>query len=589
MNGTIPESFGQLSKLIRLNLNENSWEGVVTEAHLMNLKSLEYLKIFTADKVMPLVFNVTHEWVPPFKLKYLKLKNFLVGPRFSMWLQVQSELTYVSLGNVGVADTIPEEWFSKISHRLTYLDLSNNRIKGRLPYHLESPKLLWIDLSNNSFHGYLPLWSTNASIFLLENNLFSGPIPSNIGELMPQLEYLYLHENHLNGTIPSSICTLENLQFLSLRTNQLFGELPQCWNKLQKLFSLDVSNNSLSGKIPNSIGSLSSLVLLLLSSNNLDGEIPPSLWNCTMMTTVDLGGNNLSGKLPSWIGGNGIALKILRLRSNSFNGNIPRQWCNLKELHVLDLAHNNLSGAIPSCLKNLTALVYGSNSSANFTNEKQIIVVAKGRELKYGWTIQFINNIDLSANKLVGEIPKEITSLTALNTLYFSMNCLFGHIPDNIGNLRWLETLVVSSNNLSGPIPQSLSSLTSLAHLNLSHNNLIGKIPSGYQLQTLDDPSIYEGNPLLCGLPLRTKCQGDDASNALPAGNDDDDENEVEMVWFYGSMGLGFVVGFWVFFGTLLIKKSWRHAYIQFLENMIERIALMIELSVARLQRRWDQ
>ncbi|KAL7261329.1 hypothetical protein ACSBR1_006889 [Camellia fascicularis] len=51
-----------------------------------------------------------------------------------------------------------------------------------------------------------------------------------------------------------------------------------------------------------------------------------------------------------------------------------------------------------------------------------------------------------------------------------------------------------------------MSSLTSLSHLNLSYNNLSGSIPSTNQFQTFNDPSIYEGNPKLCGLPLSTKC-----------------------------------------------------------------------------------
>jgi hypothetical protein len=93
MNGTIPESFGQLSKLVNLFLDENSWEGVITEAQLMNLTSLEYFRL-TTDKNQSLVFNVTYNWVPPFRLKYLILDNCLIGPKFPIWLQVQSELNY---------------------------------------------------------------------------------------------------------------------------------------------------------------------------------------------------------------------------------------------------------------------------------------------------------------------------------------------------------------------------------------------------------------------------------------------------------------------------------------------------------------
>ncbi|XP_059633822.1 receptor-like protein EIX1 [Cornus florida] len=309
MNGSIP--FGQLSNLIKLNLNWNSWESVVTEAQLINLTRLEYLSIRLADNVTSLVFNVTYEWIPPFRLEYLELKNCLVGPRFPIWVQVQSDLAHVVLKNVGIIDTIPEQWFSMLSSKVTYLDVSGNQINGKLPIHLAYPNLHYLDLSNNRFEGSLPLWSTNVSVLYINNNSFAGPIPSNIAELMPRLRLFYMFENRLSGTIPSSICTMEDLEYLILRTNQLSGEIPQCWNESQNLIFMDVASNNLSGNIPSSLGLLSSLKVLMLSNNHLQGEIPPSLQKCNL-TLIDLGGNKLSGKLPLWIGERATA-QILRL------------------------------------------------------------------------------------------------------------------------------------------------------------------------------------------------------------------------------------------------------------------------------------
>ncbi|KAL7241620.1 hypothetical protein ACSBR1_014256 [Camellia fascicularis] len=311
MNGTIPESLGKLSNLIRLFVEEKSWEGVITEVQLMNLTRLEDISIATETK-MSLVFNVTYEWVLPFKLKSLDLQNCLVGPKFSVWLQVQSELTLVTLKNVGIEDNLPEEWLSKIFAQLTSLDLSNNQIKGKLPKKLKSSKIYFTDLSYNCFEGPQPLWSTNTSYFYLQSNLFLGSIPSNIDELMPQLQFLYLSENLLNGTIPSSICTMKNLKILCLRKNQLSGELPHCWNGPQPLRSIDVANNNLSGIIPSAVGVINSLDRLMLSNNNLEGEIPSSLQNCSLLS-IDLGGNRLFGKLPSWIGKTITELRMLRL------------------------------------------------------------------------------------------------------------------------------------------------------------------------------------------------------------------------------------------------------------------------------------
>ena len=157
-------------------------------------------------------------------------------------------------------------------------------------------------------------------------------------------------------------------------------------------------------------------------------------------------------------------------------------------------------------------------------------------------------------------MPGGLTNLSRLGTLNLSMNHLTGKIPDNIGSLQWLETLDLSRNQLSGPIPPGMASLTLFNHLNLSYNNLSGRISTGNQLQTLDDSSIYRHNPALCGRPITAKCPGDDGTPNPPCGDDegdDEDGAEVEINWFYMSMGTGFVVGFWGVCGTLVVKESW--------------------------------
>ncbi|KAM4102243.1 hypothetical protein ACB094_05G209200 [Castanea mollissima] len=557
MNGTIPESFGQLSNLVNLFLYENFLEGVITEVQLMNLTRLENV-ILKANTNHSLVFNVTYDWVPPFKLKILELESCLCGPKFPIWLQVQSELTVVTLKNVGIIDTIPEEWFSMISSQIIHFDLSQNQIMGKLPHQLVLPNVNFIDLSNNCFKGPIPLWFSNVTELYLKSNSFSGSIPSNIDDLMPRLRCLDLSENNLNGTIPLSIWKINDLGGLYLRSNKLSGGLPHHWNESQLLWVVDISYNNLSGKILSSMGLLSSLHVLVLSNNNLYGEIPSSLQNCSLVS-LDLSGNHLSGILPSWIGSE---VKILRLRSNQFSGIIPRQWCNLPALHILDVAQNNLFGRIPNCLGNFSALIYGNGiiwPSFYVNYVEKAIIMTKGRELEYGSTLQFVTTIDFSGNNLIGGIPDEITSLTALDTLNLSRNHLTGNVPKNIGNMRFLETLDLSKNSLSGPIPESMSSLTSLVHLNLSFNKLAGRIPSGNQLQTLNDASIYKGNTRLCGSPLPTKCPGDETfdgptfSDGSGIAEDKQDGDDAERLWFIVSIGLGFVVGFWSVCGTLLV------------------------------------
>ena len=169
------------------------------------------------------------------------------------------------------------------------------------------------------------------------------------------------------------------------------------------------------------------------------------------------------------------------------------------------------------------------------------------------------------------------------------MNHLTGSIPKNIGKMQCLETLDLSNNRIFGPILGSMSSLNFLTHLNLSFNKLTGRMPSGSQLQTLNDATIYKGNPLLCGSPLLIKCPGDETSNGLSITDVDDKlgGDDYERIWFYASIILGFVVGFWSVCGTLLLKKSWRHYYFRFCDDIKDRIALLTALRVVHLKRKF--
>ncbi|KAM1638529.1 hypothetical protein ACFXTN_007931 [Malus domestica] len=594
MNGSIPESVGQLYELVSLRLLGNSWEGILTEAHFINLTGLQDFEVGSINSTMSLIFDGAYHSVPPFKLHKIQITNCRIKPSFWVWLQTQTTLSYVILRGNGISDSIPEEWLLKISSQLTLLDLSYNQFRGNFPSHLKCPNLTFIDLSHNQLEGPLPLWCfPNVDFLFLESNLFSGPIPSNIDQMMPKLNELLLDENHLNGTIPPSIFNIQNLLIMSLRSNQFYGEFPHAWRVKSHVIFLDVGQNNLSGKIPTSLGGLRSLEILKLNDNNFGGEIPDSLLNCSSLRSIDLGDNKLSGKIPLWIGGSSVSkLSMLRLRSNYLSGHISQQLCNLHDLHILDLSNNSLSGTIPMCLDNLASLV---NDDYNgyaydymiFDHSSEILehakLTLKGEELVYNKTLYLVKSIDLSSNNLQGEIPKEISNLIQLGTLNLSMNQLTGKIPSKVGNLRQLETLDLSHNHLSGQIPQSLSSLTFLAHLDLSYNNLSGRIPSGNQLQTLNISSIYMGNQLLCGVPLSTKCHEDDTSTAKDAKDKNEEGNDT--LWFYVSVILGFIVGFWGVCGTLILKTSWRYAYFQFFDDIKDKVALAIALKVARFKK----
>ena len=162
-----------------------------------------------------------------------------------------------------------------------------------------------------------------------------------------------------------------------------------------------------------------------------------------------------------------------------------------------------------------------------------------------------------------------MTSLQGLQSLNLSFNVLIGRIPDNIGVMGSLESIDFSVNLLSGQIPQSMSSLTFLSHLNLSSNNLSGKIPLSTQLQSLS-ASCFIGNKL-CGAPLIENCSINDVKPNVEMQRSKDFGGP-KVDWFYVSMALGFVVGFWVVLGPLLLNKQWRIVYFEFLDYLMYKL-----------------
>nr|XP_004293842.2 PREDICTED: probable leucine-rich repeat receptor-like protein kinase At5g63930 [Fragaria vesca subsp. vesca] len=254
---------------------------------------------------MSLIFNVSYQWPAPFKLYTIDIRNCSIGPSFPAWLQSQTELLTATLSNTNISDSIPEELFLKSCVQIEYLDLSYNRIHGRLPLQMTCPSLYHIDLSHNRFAGPFPLLSANLSLLNFESSLFSGLIPSQFGQLMPELRELYLSENQLNGTIPASMCNMTNLAILTLRTNQFYGEFPEAWSLWSNILVIDVGYNNLSGHIPISMGVPSSRAILKLNNNNFGGTFPSLIFeNCTNLKSVDLGSNKFIGDLPSMMSQN---------------------------------------------------------------------------------------------------------------------------------------------------------------------------------------------------------------------------------------------------------------------------------------------
>jgi len=580
LSGQIPNTIAQLSGLKWLYLSSNKLNGVIHETHLSNLSQLKRLDMSQNS----LSFNLSSDWVPPFKLETLHASSCTLGPQFPVWLKHQRELMDLDISNCGISDSFPK-WFWKLSLSLQYLNVSHNLLKGMFPKSFTKTKV---------YYDYDHEWDVWDFSF---NNL-SGSLPA-----FPELRGLFLSNNMFIGSL-SSFCTSssQSLLHLDISSNLLEGQLSDCWGKFQSLVVLNLAENNLLGKLPNSVGTLQKIESLHLNNNNFSGEIP-SLILCPNLKLIDVGDNNLQGALPMWIGHHLHQLIVLRMRANKFEGNIPTSMCNLSFLQVLDLSKNNITGEIPQCFDHIVALTnlkfprkifeyfsfvdYAENEvyEIDFFNDKEILAW-KGSNREYGKILGLAIFIDLSCNQLTGEIPQSITKLTALASLNLSRNNLTGLIPKDIGHMKMLESLDLSRNHLSGRMPTSFSNLTSLGYMNLSFNNLEGKIPVSTQLETFD-PSSYMGNSRLCGQPLTNLCPGDVISSTRSCDKHvtSEDEDKLIIFGFYVSLGLGFIIGFWGVCGTLVIKTSWRHAYFKFFNNMKDWIYVTLAVFVNRLKR----
>ncbi|KAJ4821120.1 LRR receptor-like serine/threonine-protein kinase GSO1 [Rhynchospora pubera] len=595
LSGPVPLSIRRLTQLIELDLGGNGFYGVITSNLLSKMTNLEIFDL--SENSLTIILDAN--WQPPFRLTYADFSSCRLGPKFPQWLKWQTHVSYLGISNTSIADEVPA-WFWHVFSKTKHLDLSINNLSGQLPKTLEFISAIRIDIQDNKFHGSIPRLPKSLYTIDLSRNNISGPLSFNFEDLI-QLRVLKLRENLLNGFIPQSLCKLHQLRYLDLSLNSLTGNVPHCVienaNATRHIHTRSVSS-------PES--SLSSNIKMLnLGYNNLSGRFPMILKWCNNLVLLALENNNFSGNIPAWVGRRLTSLRILSLRYNQFSGTIPSQLAELSQLQVLDLGQNSFSGSIPHLLKNLKQMVSAPgffDSSKYFIYLKNISISdpfyvqsepgmvslefgglemgTKGLELEYGDGIKYWTSFDLSCNNLTGDIPEDIGLLAGLMNLNLSRNKLSGNIPRNVGYLQLLESLDLSNNELSGTIPSSLSALTFLTYLNLSYNNLSGKIPSGTQLQVLDNPSIYEGNPGLCGFPLLNEC----TENNMSEHNVSKKETDDGMVSFYAGISVGFLIGICLVYGALF-KKTWRVSYFRCVDNLYDRVYVFVFINWAKFTR----
>uniref|UniRef100_M4D9F9 Uncharacterized protein n=1 Tax=Brassica campestris TaxID=3711 RepID=M4D9F9_BRACM len=486
--------------------------------------------------------------------------------------------------------------------QLATLCLSYNNFVGEIPSSLGNlSNLKFLQLSRNNFVGEIPSSLGNLSNLIaidFYHNNFVGEIPSSLGNLS-NLDTLYLSDNNFVGEIPSSLENLSYLDILDLSHNHLVGKLPSL-TRLSILRFLNVESNIISDKFPSWLTSLTNLKFLILSfnsfhgpiqkiqfsnkleiidisHNHFNGTLPEVFANGRNLRTLHVGHNELAGKLPRSLSKcsylevlnmehNAISdtfpfwleslqsLQVLVLHSNEFHGSLqhhhPKSASSFPELHIIDISYNSFSGILPfDFFVYLTAMSSETNrSELKYIGEERVyyqddslVLLNKGVEITYTRILTLLTAVDISGNRLHGEIPESIGLLKSLIVLNLSSNCFTGDIPSSLANLTMLESLDLSHNKLSGQIPPALGYLTSLSTVRVSHNHLVGQIPQGVQFQT-QDSSSFEDNLGLCGRPLDKKC-GDVDTEQLQEPESVEEKEEEEKVFNWTAAGIALAPG----------------------------------------------
>ncbi|XP_027941372.1 receptor-like protein 54 [Vigna unguiculata] len=537
LEGPLPNKITGFSNLTTLRLTHNLLNGTIP-SWCFSLPSLEYLYLSSNQ------FTGRIPAISSYSLRSLHLDDNKLQGNFSESFFNLVNLTHLSLSSNNFSGSVNFSLFSKFQN-LEYLYLSN---LGQLSLKFESsdnyrfsclwalglssmgltefpklsrkkiPVLKYLDLSDNKLNGRVPNWLHEMDSLIdvnLHRNFLTTPVDQFSRNY--KLGYLDLSLNLLTGAISSSICNASSLQILVLSNNKLTGTIPQCLLVSSPFLSvLSLESNRLNGTLPNTFAN-NYLLSLNLNDNRFEGPLPESLSNCMHLVVLNLGNNQIEDTFPHWLQ-TLPDLKILILRANKLHGPIATKY-GFPSLNIFDISSNNFSGPIPEyyiqSFESMKSVVQDEGVGLpqpymqweyNFvTFYPPTTVTTKCTSVPFKKIpINFVS-IDLSGNKFEGEIPKVIGELQALTGLNLSHNRLSGPIPQSMGNLTILESLDLSSNMLTGRIPAEFLNMKFLEVVNLSYNHLVGEIPRGKQFDSFSNDS-YKGNLGLCGDPLTMKC-----------------------------------------------------------------------------------
>ncbi|KAF7148713.1 hypothetical protein RHSIM_Rhsim03G0182600 [Rhododendron simsii] len=543
-SGRVPHHLGNVSNLMVLDLSINTGWFIIDRgvSHgvsslltiddftwVSRLSSLQYLDASGMNLSRALNLNVMLNMLPcltELRLSSCELYSTLLVSPFYL-NSTASNIRKLDLRWNSFTGEFPK--FIENLTALRVLDLSFNHLNSSFPLYLENLKSLeHLNLAHNSFTDDAVVFSrlllTQCTLKSLDisYNRFKGQMSRSYGNLsgsaMYNLEKLILRSNRfISGNLPDWLGQFKHLKHLDLSWNSFSGSIPQSLGTLSALEVLRINGNQLNETIPVSLGQLSNLKILDLSSNHLEGVVTEANFaNLTILEELSIDSNLLTLKVISdWmppfqvktlsmgsckIGTTGFPqwlrtqkkVSFLDISNASISGTLP-QWLDEMPLETLDLSHNLIGGPIfqklPPTLweldlsDNLISGPLPQNISGMVPRLETLVLAGNliSGLIPYSlWEIPALRVLDLSKNKLFGNLPryKGWGALSALRVMRLSSNKLSGILPSSIGNFTSLEWLHLNNNSFYGELPSTLKNCTSLMVLDLGDNRFSGSIPT---------------------------------------------------------------------------------------------------------------
>ncbi|KAF3906104.1 hypothetical protein ABW21_db0209075 [Orbilia brochopaga] len=417
--------------------------------------------------------------------------------------------------------------------RLTYMDISNNRLKNLSNAKLHKHEgLVALKMANNriqelpeEFSKFHSMRALNAAsnylshIPLLVSNLVNlveldlsfnkiTEIPEEIGSLKA-LERLILSHNKIAGDLPAGMAGLTFLKELDIRYNNIqsmdiLGEL----DRLETLFAghneissfscgferlrtlhlnsskvtafsihritptltcLILSDNQITVLADNFCDMLPNMERLILDKNKINA-LPPQIGKLKRLTELRCASNHLT-TLPTEIG-QLIELREFDLHDNDI-GKLPAEIWLMANLSILNLSSNVLTVfPKPQNVSMPTPSSQPANDnllSADNMTEKASVVSKVSDVSTIVGTASFAPS---SRKDSIASSRIANTFASSLRNLYLADNRLQDEVFDEISLLVELRVLNLSYNRIYDIPSRSLTKLSCLAELYLSGNEL---------------------------------------------------------------------------------------------------------------------